>query len=89
MALGAESDSIWRFVLLHGMRPVITGLAMGVAISLAVTHLLESQVYGVNTLNPLAFLLPTLGFTVAGLLACSVPSLKASRVDPVGLLRSE
>jgi predicted permease len=89
IALGAESDSIWRFVLLRGMRPVILGLVMGVAISLAVTRLLDSQIYGVSTLNPFAFLLPTLGFTVAGLLACSVPSLKASRVDPVGLLRSE
>jgi predicted permease len=89
IALGADSGSIWRTVLLRGMRPVAFGLALGLAISLATTRLLESQVHNVSTLSPLAFLLPTIGFTIAGVLACVGPSMRASRVDPVGLLRAE
>jgi len=89
IALGADSGSIWRIVLLRGMRPVLFGLALGIAISLATTRFLESQIHNVSTLDPLAFLLPAIGFTILGLLACVVPSVRASRVDPVGLLRAE
>jgi predicted permease len=89
VALGAAPGSIWRIVLLRGMRPVLFGLALGLAISLTTTRFLESQIHNVSTLDPLAFLLPTIAFTILGLLACVVPSLKASRVDPVGLLRAE
>jgi hypothetical protein len=89
IALGADTGSIRTIVLLRGMRPVVIGLALGVAMSLATTRLLESQIHNVSTLSPLAFLLPIFGFTVAGVLACMVPSFRASRVDPVGLLRAE
>ncbi len=89
IALGARPGGIWRFVLRRGMRPVVFGLALGLAVSLAASRLLESQVYGVSTLNPLAFLLPTLSLAAAGLLACIVPGARASAADPVGLLRSE
>ncbi|UCG87584.1 MAG: FtsX-like permease family protein, partial [Gemmatimonadota bacterium] len=88
MALGAQSGSIRGFVLARGMRPVILGIALGVVASLGATRLLQSQVYGVNTLNVIAFLIPTVGLTAAGLLACVLPSVKASRVDPVELLRN-
>jgi len=83
------AGTIWRFVLVSGMKPVTIGLVLGIGASLAATRLLRSQVYDVNTLNPIAFLLPTAVFTLAGLCACAVPSVRASKVDPVGLLRSE
>jgi putative ABC transport system permease protein len=89
IALGARSRSIWRFVLVRGMRPVSIGLVFGTAISLGATRLLQSQVYGVSAINVLAFLLPLVGFTIVGLLACAVPSVRASRLDPVGLLQAE
>ncbi|UCC48715.1 MAG: ABC transporter permease, partial [Gemmatimonadota bacterium] len=89
IALGARPGGIWRFVLARGMRPVVIGLAFGLAVSLAASRLLESQVYGVSTLNLLAFFLPTVGLAAAGLLACLVPGVRASAADPVSLLRSE
>jgi len=89
IALGARPGSIRRFVLLRGMRPVVIGLGLGLALSLAASRLLESQVFGVSTLNPLAYLLPAVGLAAAGLLACLVPSARASAADPVILLRSE
>jgi putative ABC transport system permease protein len=89
IALGARPAGIWRFVLLRGMRPVVVGIALGLAVSLAASRLLESQVYGVSTLNPFAFFLPTLGLAAAGLLACLIPGARASAADPVSLLRTE
>jgi putative ABC transport system permease protein len=89
IALGARPGGIWRFVLLRGMRPVAIGLAFGLAISLAASRLLQSQVFGVSTLNLLAYLLPIVGLSIAGLLACLVPGARAAGADPVVLLRSE
>jgi predicted permease len=89
MVLGAQPAGIWRFALLRGMRPVLSGIALGIGVSLAATRLLESQVYDVNTLNAMAFFLPGTGLVAVGLLACLVPSARASAADPVDLLRSE
>ena len=89
VVLGAPSGKIWRFTLVRGMRPVVIGLLLGIALSMAATRFLESQIHGVGALDPLAFLLPTLGFGLAGLLACLIPGARAVAVDPVSLLRSE
>jgi predicted permease len=89
IVLGARSASIWGFAISRGMRPVLIGLVLGLAVSLGGTRFLESQIYGVSTLDPLAFLLPTLGFAAAGLLACLVPGARAASTNPVKLLRSE
>ncbi|MFG1691172.1 FtsX-like permease family protein, partial [Gemmatimonadota bacterium] len=89
MVLGAPSGKIWRFTLIRGMKPVVIGLILGIALSMAAARFLESQIYGVGALDPLAFLLPTAGFGIAGLLACLVPGARAVAVDPVSLLRSE
>jgi putative ABC transport system permease protein len=89
IVLGAQSASIWAFAISRGMRPVLIGLVLGLAVALGGTRFLESQIHGVSTLDPLAFLLPTLGFAVAGLVACMVPGARAASTDPVKLLRSE
>jgi putative ABC transport system permease protein len=89
IVLGAQAASIWGFTVSRGMRPVLIGLFLGLVVSLAGTRFLESQIYGVSTLDPLAFLLPTLGFATAGMLACLIPGARASSTDPVKLLRSE
>jgi predicted permease len=88
IVLGARSASIWAFAISRGMRPVLIGIILGLAIALGGTRFLESQVYGVSTLDPLAFLLPSLGFAVTALVACMVPGARAASTDPVKLLRS-
>ena len=89
IVLGARAGSIWGLTLSRGMRPVVIGLLLGLVISLVGTRFLESQIYGVSTLDLLAFLLPTAGLAAAGLLACLVPGARAASTDPVKLLRSE
>jgi len=89
IALGSTPEDVSRLVLVRGMRPVLIGLALGLAAAVPMTRLLANQVYGVGALDPVSFLLPCLGLLVAGLVACRAPSRKAAHADPVSLLRSE
>lgn len=65
------------------------GIAIGLAASLALAHLMASLVYGVSPVDPLTFA------AVAGLLvlvaaaAAIIPARRAARVDPMVALRSE
>src|ERR1700730_4763028 len=53
MALGAQARDVLRLVVNQGMRPVITGLAIGLAAALALGRLLTSQLYQISAHNPL------------------------------------
>jgi predicted permease len=89
MAFGAETRDILRLVIDQGMRPVIAGLAVGVAAAVALGRLLASQLYQTSAHSPLllAATMGTLG--LAALLACVIPARRASLVNPVDALRSE
>jgi ABC-type antimicrobial peptide transport system permease subunit len=89
MAFGAETRDILRLVIDQGMRPVIAGLAAGVAAAVALGRLLASQLYQTSAHSPLllAATMGTLG--LAALLACVIPARRASLVNPVDALRSE
>jgi putative ABC transport system permease protein len=89
VVLGAPAGRIWKYTLHRGMRPVVIGMILGIGTAMVATRLLGSQIYGVEALDPLAFLLPTIGFGIAGLLACLIPGARAAAVDPASLLRSE
>jgi ABC-type antimicrobial peptide transport system permease subunit len=64
------------------------GVAIGLGIALLVSHLLESLLYGVSARDPLTFLgVGALLLTVAAV-ASFVPARRASKLDPLGALRS-
>jgi predicted permease len=89
MVLGAGANSIWGFVLYRGLRPVGVGMILGIVGAVWATRFLESQIHGVSTLDPAAFLLPILILTLASLLACLVPGARALKADPAKTLNSE
>ena len=86
-ALGADGGSILTLVLSEGMRTAGAGVALGLAGALASTRALQSLLFGVTTHDPTVF-----GGVAAVLLAvaaaaCYVPARRATRVDPMVVLR--
>jgi predicted permease len=89
MALGADRWQVRRMVVRQGMTLALIGLFVGVAGGLALTRVMNRLLYGVKSWDPLAFLSTAILLGVVASLACYVPALRASRVDPMVTLRHE
>ncbi|MEE9577091.1 MAG: ABC transporter permease [Gemmatimonadota bacterium] len=89
MSLGAQVLDVLWLVVRQGMTVTGIGLAVGVGVALLVTDLLSSLLFGVSPTDPATFLVVSGLFVAVALLACLVPALRATRVDPVVALRAE
>jgi putative ABC transport system permease protein len=89
MALGARHGDVNRLVLGEGMKPALLGVGIGFVGALFACQILKSLLFGVGPLDPLTFtLVPPLLVGVA-VLACYLPALRATRIDPMTALRTE
>jgi len=89
MALGASGNDVGRFIVREGMKPAVAGVVLGILAALVACRVLKSLLFGVSPVDPLTFaLVPPLLLAVS-LLACSLPALRATRIDPMQALRSE
>lgn len=89
MALGAGSTQIIALVLGQGAALVGAGTLMGVGAGAAASRMLESLLYGVSADDHLTFLLAPLVLVAIALAACWFPARRATRVDPMRMLRFE
>ena len=89
MALGASMRDVRKLVLGQGMRVVLAGVVMGLALAFLATKLLASLLYGVSSRDPLTFVLVPLVLAAVALVASWVPARRATRVDPVVALKYE
>jgi predicted permease len=89
MALGAPRRHVLGLMLVMGGRLVAVGLIAGVLISLAATRLLRSQLFGVTSSDPIAYVVVAVLLSVVALAACYLPARRAARVDPLIALRQE
>ncbi len=89
IALGANQGRVLGDVLKQGLGLAAAGLAAGVAGALALTRLMTALLFGVEPSDPTT--LAAVMATIAGVaaLACIVPAWRASRVDPIVVLREE
>ena len=88
-ALGAQRREIFRLVLRQGLTLTILGVIVGIALAIGVTRYLGSLLYGVAATDPLTFV--TIAFTLVAvaILACYIPSRRATSIDPIVALRYE
>jgi putative ABC transport system permease protein len=89
VALGAERGQISAMVLQQGMRATAIGIAIGLALAVAVTRVMGALLYGVSPTDPVTLGLVTLVLTGTALVACLVPARRAAKVDPLVALRCE
>jgi putative ABC transport system permease protein len=89
MALGATTGAVRRMVVSQGVRVVLIGAVVGVAVALASTRLLKSLLYEINAVDGIVFAAMSLTMIAIGLLACYLPARRASSVDPAVSLRTD
>jgi putative ABC transport system permease protein len=89
LAIGAPQGRILAWVLGRGMLLVAIGLLLGVTAAFASTRLIESLLFGVATTDPLTFVAVAGLFVFVASIACLVPALRATRVDPIVALSAE
>jgi ABC-type antimicrobial peptide transport system permease subunit len=89
MALGATRQGVLRLVLGHAILLIATGVALGLAASLALSSIMRSLLFQVSERDPSTFLAIAVTLAVVGLAASILPARRATRVDPLVALRAE
>jgi putative ABC transport system permease protein len=89
MALGASRGTVLGMVLKQGAITGLFGVGAGIVGSLALTRLLQSQLFGVSATDPATFAGVVLILILVSLAACWIPGRRAARVDPMVALRYE
>jgi predicted permease len=89
VALGAARRHVLALVVRDGMRPVIAGVAVGLAAAFVLTRLLRTLLFAVSPTDTTTFVAAASVLLGAALVACLVPARRAAAVDPVEVLRDE
>jgi ABC-type antimicrobial peptide transport system permease subunit len=73
----------------RGLALTGAGLAAGMALAVAGTRFMKTMLYGVDALDPATFAGVAALLCLIAALACWIPARRASRVDPIVVLREE
>ncbi|HSS20419.1 MAG TPA: ABC transporter permease [Pyrinomonadaceae bacterium] len=89
LALGATPAHVLRMVIKESLILVMAGIAVGVPITLFLTRLISSRLFGVSAADPLTIVATTLLIITVATLSAFLPANQASKVDPLVALRYE
>jgi len=89
MALGAESGGVLLLVLVQSFKIAGLGLVVGVGAALGLTRFVESWLFGVSAFDAPTFVAVPLVLALVAGAACLVPAVRATRVDPIVVLKAE
>jgi putative ABC transport system permease protein len=89
MALGAQARAVRWLILREALLLLLAGVAVGVPLIVAVTHLAATLLYGLTPTDPVSLGLAALSLLAVTLLAGYVPARRATKLDPLTALRHE
>jgi putative ABC transport system permease protein len=89
LALGAQSRDVLLMIVKQGGMLIVLGLVIGMAGAYVVTRLITSWLFEVKAKDPFTFAAVAVLLAIVGLLACYIPALRATKVDPMDALRCE
>jgi predicted permease len=89
MALGAGRRQVLWMVLGESLALVGVGVAIGLAMALAATRFISSQLYGVKPTDPATIAAATMVLAAVAVFAAYIPARRATKIDPMEALRYE
>lgn len=89
MALGARPGDIRKLVLKEGLILASIGVTIGIVVSIASGRLIASFLYGVSTVDLMTYAVVALLTILTTLFACYAPADRASRIDPMSVIRHD
>ncbi|MDP2320156.1 MAG: ABC transporter permease [Acidobacteriota bacterium] len=87
LALGAQPSELLGMIVGQAAKLAGIGVALGLAVSLPLAPLLDSQLYGIESFDPLTFVVVPATLLLIATLAAVVPARRAMRIDPLAALR--
>ncbi len=89
VALGAQHHQVTGMFVRHGALLAGIGIVCGMVGAWAITRVMSSMLFDVSPLDPLTYVGVSLGLAAAAVLACYIPALRATTIDPTEALRAE
>ena len=89
MALGSDGRRIFGLIVSEGLWLLGLGVGVGLAGAFAIRRAMETQLFGVQPMDPMVLALVTGVLGVVAFLACAVPARRASRIDPLIALNDQ
>ena len=89
MALGAQRGQLLRHFLGQGVRWALLGGSAGIFVALIMVRFMRSMLFEISAYDPKNFLAVVGVLSAVVFLACSIPALRATRIDPVVAMRNE
>jgi predicted permease len=89
IALGAQKRDVLKLIVRRGLKLTLIGIVMGATGAFLLTHVMTSLLFGVSPTDPLTFISVGGLLFIVALLACYLPAVRATKVDPLITLRYE
>lgn len=87
VSLGASYRDVLKLIVKQGMGLAVIGVGLGLILSFALTRLMASLLFAVDTADPMTFIILSIVLTFITFAACYIPARRATKVDPMIVLR--